>query len=65
MKLIQVCWNIEDQNTLKIEIDSLKHTGEKLNVKEGIIITFDNEKEDIVDGDFVVKFVPAFRFLLT
>jgi len=38
---IQICYSIEDENTLKREIEGLKEACKYFNLKEGYIITFD------------------------
>ncbi|MHA1691937.1 MAG: ATP-binding protein [Candidatus Heimdallarchaeaceae archaeon] len=56
---IQVCTKITEDN-MKREINGLKEAMEDLKIKEGIIITLDQEDE--VDG---IKLIPAWKWLLT
>lgn len=61
-KLIQVCWDPQKSETQKREIGSLNKAMEELSVNEGIIITYDFEKEEIV-GDKIIKFIPICKWL--
>ncbi|MFN3527672.1 MAG: ATP-binding protein, partial [Candidatus Altarchaeaceae archaeon] len=51
IKLIQVCWNVEDYDTKKREINSLLSCMKKLNVNEGTIITEDYEGKEIINTE--------------
>ena len=62
-QLIQVCYDIEDEDTFNREKNSLIYAGKKLNVSEGIILTFDIEDE-IIDKDFKIKIIPAYKYFL-
>lgn len=62
--LIQMCWDIEDPKTKKRELNSLIIGLEKLNLKEGIIITDDKEDSEIY-RDFKIKYIPLYKWLLT
>ena len=60
---VQVCWNIEDLNTKKREIDSLIVGLEDLNLKEGLVITEDYENVEYYK-EFEIKFIPLYKWLL-
>ena len=61
---IQVCYSIEDENTLKREIEGLKEACKYFNLKEGYIITFDQKEELNVKGNLKVYIIPAYEFIL-
>ena len=57
LKAVQVCYNLTEENKDR-ELNGLKEAMEKLNVKEGIIVTFN--QEDNLEG---VKVIPAWKFV--
>jgi len=61
--LIQVCADVEDFRTKEREIASLVKVGKELKCKELLVITFDYEKEEIIDKRKVV-FKPLWRWLV-
>ena len=61
---IQVCYSIEDENTLKREIEGLKEACKYFNLKEGYIITFDQKEELNVKGNLKVYIIPTYEFIL-
>ena len=63
VKLIQVCYNLEDEETRKREIEALLEAGKKLDCNEMLVITWDYEgQEDL--GREGVKFLPLWKWLL-
>lgn len=63
-KLIQVCYNIEDYDTMKRETRSLLRASKEFNVSDLLIITKDYEEEEEVKG-IKIKFVPLWKWLLS
>ena len=61
---IQVCYSIEDENTLKREIEGLKEACKYFNLKEGYIITFDQKEKLNVKGNLKVYIIPTYEFIL-
>ncbi len=62
-QLIQVCYNINDLDTKKREIDSLLEASTKLKCNNLLIITDDLEKEEKVKRK-KIKFIPLWKWLL-
>ena len=62
--LIQVCYNIDDTDTFKREKKSLMYAGEKLNVSEGTILTFDDDEDEIIENGFKIKLIPVYKYFL-
>jgi hypothetical protein len=58
--LIQVCWDINDPETMEREIKALK---EELNMRESVIVTHDNEDEIATEG-MKITLVPAWKWFL-
>jgi len=59
---IQVCYNLNEENKDR-EINGLSETMEKFNLKQGLILTFDQEDEfKINDKKIIVK--PVWKWLL-
>ncbi len=61
LKLLQACWDVKNENTLKREIRALKKASKELKVKECEIITFDFKGEKVVD-DLKIKFIPFWEW---
>jgi len=61
---IQVCFSIQDESTLKREIEGLKEACKYFNLKEGYIITFDEKAELEVNKKLKVYIMPAYEFIL-
>jgi hypothetical protein len=59
----QVCFSLDSKETENREIKGLLSALKKYNLKEGKIITYNTEKEIKVD-DFLINFIPAFKWLL-
>ena len=62
-KLLQVCWNIEDKETRKREIESLIKAMREFKLNEGLIINEDYEGEEKIKGK-EIKFIPLWKWLL-
>lgn len=60
---IQVCWNVDSEDTKKREVDSLVSALETFNLKEGLVLTEDYEDEINVKGH-TIRFVPLWLYLL-
>jgi hypothetical protein len=61
--LIQVCWDINDPETMEREIKALKEAMEELNMRESVIVTHDNEDEIATEG-MKITLVPAWKWFL-
>ncbi len=62
-ELIQVCWNIEDKETKKRELNGLSEAMKKFRLKGGLVITEDYEGEERYEGKRV-KYIPLWKWLL-
>lgn len=62
-ELIQVCCNLDDPAVKEREIDGLSETMEKFNIRQGIIITQDQDEEEKIRGK-MIKFIPLWKWLL-
>ena len=60
---IQVSFSLADKKTKKREIEGLVEALKYLNLKEGIIITFD-EKDELEVGNYKIKIIPAYEYLI-
>lgn len=61
--LIQVCATLKDFQTQEREIKSLLEAMEELKLKEGLILT-ENEEKEIKAGDKIIKVMPIWKWLL-
>ncbi|HOZ36063.1 MAG TPA: ATP-binding protein [archaeon] len=59
----QACSNLADNKTKEREVSSLLECMDQLNIKVGIIINKDLEKEETIDGKRI-KFIPIINWLL-
>jgi len=59
---IQVCSDLNTENVER-EIEGLVEAMRALGLKEGIIVTGEDEKEDVMDG-MKVRFVPLWKWML-
>jgi hypothetical protein len=62
-ELIQVVWEIQDESTKKREIEGLIAAAKEFKKNQGIIITFNVESEEIIEG-IRIKFIPLAIWLL-
>ncbi len=63
IQLIQVCYNINDLDTKRREIESLLEASAELKCNNLLIITDEEEKEEKVKGK-KIKFIPLWKWLL-
>jgi len=61
--LFQVSYSLNNYDTRKREINSLKQALKELSIKEALIITYDHE-EVISENGYVIKSIPAWKWLL-
>jgi len=61
--IIQVCYNLDNQQTKKREINGLLKCMRELNLKEGYIINDQLTKEEIIE-DKKIKYIPLWKWLL-
>ena len=62
MGAIQVCDMLDDSNRER-EINGLLEVMNKFKLKEGIILTYEQEEDVKVNGK-VIKFLPVWKWLL-
>ncbi|ODS41900.1 MAG: hypothetical protein MSIBF_00615 [Candidatus Altiarchaeales archaeon IMC4] len=62
-QLIQVCYDIEDPDTKKKEINALLGAMENFNLKDGLVITDDYEYEEEISGG-MIRYTPLWKWLL-
>ncbi|OIN96753.1 ATPase [Candidatus Desantisbacteria bacterium CG1_02_38_46] len=62
-QLIQVCWELSRPHTKDREKRILLKTMEEFNLKEGLIITEDEEREEKIDK-LRIKIIPLWKWLL-
>ncbi len=66
-QLIQVCWNLDDEKTLKREVRSLLKAGSLVNCDDLLIINEELEQEEIYTYQgrkFTIQFVPLWKWVL-
>lgn len=63
-QLIQVCYDITSQKTLKREIDALLEASLELACTNLLLITW-NSEEVIVKNELSIQLIPAYKWLLT
>ena len=59
---IQVCYNINEKNERR-ELDGLLEAMEKFKLNQGWMITYNQEKEEKINGK-TIKFIPLWKWLL-
>lgn len=65
--LIQICYDIKNNNTKEREIRALLKAGKELNCKSLIVVTEDYETEEDVEWygmKGIIQFIPLWKFLL-
>lgn len=62
-ELIQVCWNIYDEDKKNAELKGLIEAMDEFNLKTGLMITEDSNLEENI-GDKKIKYVPMWKWLL-
>lgn len=60
---IQVCYELRDEETKKREVEGLIDCMRYYGVKEGVIITLNNEDQLNMNG-YEIKIIPAYKWLL-
>lgn len=63
-ELIQVCWRMENPNTKKRELKGLLAGCEEFKLGSGIVLTEDEEGEEMIN-DIKVNYIPLWKWLLT
>jgi len=63
-QLIQVCYNIEDQKTRKREVKPLLRSMNELGVRQGLVITWDLNSEEKIDGKRIV-YEPLWKWMIS
>ncbi|HBR15675.1 MAG TPA: ATPase [Candidatus Omnitrophica bacterium] len=63
VELIQVCWDVSALKTRERETKNLLKAMAQFDLKEGLIIT-DDEETELKSGDCFVRFVPLWKWLL-
>jgi hypothetical protein len=57
---IQVCYNLTEQN-MQRELTGLIEASKSINANEGLIITYDDEREMSMDG-IHISIIPAWKY---
>ena len=60
---VQVCTDISNEQTLKRELNAIVNTAKYFDIKENLIVTY-NQERDIQMDSVTVKAVPAWRWML-
>lgn len=63
VKLIQVCWNLDDYATQERELSALIRAAKKYKVSDLEVVTYNFENVENIEG-FVVKLTPVWKWLL-
>ena len=63
-ELIQVSYTLYEQKTREREIKSLKHSMLQLETVSGLILTYDDAEEKVVDKEVVIIILPIWKWLL-
>jgi hypothetical protein len=61
--IMQVCWDIRDEETKKREVKALVSGLKELKLKEGLVITEDFEDEEKIDGK-LIRYKPLWQWLI-
>lgn len=62
VQLIQVCYSLDNIETKEREIKSLAKASKKLSCDDNIVLTWDMEDEDIING-LKIRFIPLWKWL--
>jgi len=62
-KLIQVCWSLEDKKAKERELKSLIAAMDELKLKDGFILTY-NEEDEIRINKKTINVIPVYKWLL-
>jgi len=63
VRLIQVCYDIDDFNTKERELSAMVKAGEELKCSDMIVVTYDYENMEEYKG-WEIKFVPMWKWLM-
>lgn len=63
VRLIQVCYDIDDFNTKERELSAIVKAGEELKCSDMIVVTYDYENIEEYKG-WEIKFVPMWKWLM-
>ena len=63
-KLIQVCWDLSDDETRSREIEGLREAAGETGCRNLVIVTADSEEDINEQEDLTIKVIPAWKFLL-
>ena len=63
VRLIQVCYDIDDFNTKERELSALAKAGEELECSDMVVITYDYENVEEYKR-WEIKFVPLWKWLM-
>ncbi len=63
-QLIQACYDIDDENTKKREVSALLEAMKELGLKNGRIITWEQEGEERFEGKGKIAYIPLWKWLL-
>jgi len=63
-ELIQVCYDIENSETKKREINALLEAMERFKLKNGMVLTWDYDGEEKVKGK-KIRYIPLWKWLLS
>jgi predicted AAA+ superfamily ATPase len=63
LSLIQVCSDLSQSDSFERETRALVHAAKELKLKEGVIVTMDDEGDHTLDG-VGIKVVPFYKYLL-
>ncbi|MFQ5630698.1 MAG: hypothetical protein ACE5I1_18155 [bacterium] len=62
--LIQVCYDIDDPQTWRREINALLQAQKELQSSQPLVITWDDERDEAHNGE-AVHFTPLWKWLLS
>jgi len=63
-ELIQVSYTLYDDKTRNREVKSLKKAMPEFDTNKGLILTYDDVEEEIIDNEFEIKVLPIWKWLL-
>ncbi len=62
-ELIQVCWDIEDEDKKNVEVKALVEAMSEFKLKNGFVITEDFEGEEVIEKK-IIRYIPLWKWLL-
>ena len=63
LKIVSICFDIEEPDVKKRELKAFTEANEELNCDDLLVISWDYEKEERIK-DKKIKFIPLWRWLL-